>query len=136
MVLDEYTFDTQRGIFQKGPSHPDSGVVMSTHENFVLEWVYAPEFTPELARRQVLNGPEFFGPPTAVTLTSSPATKRFSNFDVTFAELYLKFAPGDETPGIIGVWYCPDSQRAIIHIALYKRPLPELGRFMDNFSCN
>lgn len=138
LKLDQYTLDMQREIFQKGPVNYDQGVVISSEKNFFLAWIYEPQFTPELARLQVVNGPEFFESTSSsvrVTLTGRPATKQISGFDVTFAEMSFELTPDNQAPGIIGVWYCPTSQRAIVFIAIHKRPLRELDRFVSNFSC-
>lgn len=111
---------------------------MSSEKNFILEWVYAPEFTPQLARTQVLNGPVFFestDPGFRASIAGNPQTRRISSFEVTFAEMEVVFRQGSRAPGIIGVWQCQPSKRTIIFIALHKQPTKELERFVKCFSC-
>ena len=127
----------EKGIYQKEATYYQ-GAVMSSERNFMLEWFDAPDFSPELAKLQALNGPAFFestSSSVSVNLAGSPAAKQISGFDVTFAEMNFKFTSDNQAPGIIGVWYCPTSQRAIIFMAVHKRPLKELDRFVSNFSC-
>ena len=138
LKLEEYTLDLARQIFRKGSSNFDQGVVMSSENNFILEWVYEPTFTAQLARAQVLNGPAFFestNPSFSASIVGIPQTRHIEGFEVTFAEMEVVFTPGSRAPGIIGVWQCQPSERAIIFIALHKQPTSELERFVKSFSC-
>ena len=138
LELEEYSLDLARQLFRKGPSKFDQGVIMSSEKNFILEWVYEPVFTPQLAKAQVRNGPAFFestNPDFRVSLTSLPQTKRISNLNVTFAEMEVVFSQGSSAPAVIGVWQCQPSERAIIFIALNNQPIKELERFVSSFSC-
>ena len=137
LMLEEYTLDLATGYFRKGPARYDQGVIMSAKTNFILEWVYEPDFTPNLARRQALNGPAFFESTNTAfqaTLIGGAQSKSLSDFDVVYAEMQLSSA-GVTVPGIIAVWQCQPSERAIIFIAINKRPIKEMERFVGSFAC-
>lgn len=136
--LEEYQLDLARQIFRRGPSDFDQGVIMSSEKNFILEWVYEPAFTAQLARAQVSNGPAFFestNPSFTASMAGTPRTRRISSFEVTFAEMVVVFGEGSNAPGVIGVWQCQPSERVVIFIALHKQPTKELERFVGSFSC-
>ena len=138
LKLEEYTLDLARQIFRKGPSNFDQGVIMSSEKNFILEWVYEPTFTVQLARAQVLNGPAFFestDPSFSASMAGNPQTRGISSFEVTFAEMDVVFRQGSSARGIIGAWQCQPSERVVIFIALHKQPTKELERFIKSFSC-
>ena len=132
----EYTLDLGRGIFREGPSSYDQGVMISGDRNFVVEWVYAPEFTPELASLQALNGPAFFdGTGVSARTVGTPKVETINGFSVTSIELSLQW-PGGQAPGIIGVWQCQPSRRAINFIAIHDDPHDELKRVVSSFACS
>lgn len=132
----EYTLDLERGIFREGPSSFDQGIMTSTDRNFLVEWVYAPEYTPQLARLQALNGPAFFeGTRVAARTVGVPKVDKINGFSVTSVELALRW-PGGQASGIIGVWQCRPSLRAINFIAFHSDPRDELKRFVSSFTCS
>jgi len=138
LKIEEYSLDLQRGVFRKGPSAFDQGVLMSTEKNFILEWVYEPNFTSDLAKAQALNGPQFFessDPSFKARVMGTTSSERIAEFNVTFADLELGSNTFSRAPGITAVWQCPESRRAIIFLAVHKQPKEELERFIRSFSC-
>jgi hypothetical protein len=132
----EFTLDLDRGIFREGPSSFNQGIMMSTDNNFIVEWVYAPEYTPQLARLQALNGPAFFdGSSVTARTVGTPTVGTISGFSVTSVELALRWQ-GGQASGIIGVWQCQPSLRAINFIAFHNDPQGELNRFVSKFTCS
>jgi hypothetical protein len=91
----EFTLDLERGIFREGPSSFNQGVMTSKDKNFMVEWVYAPEYTPQLARIQALNGPAFFdGSSVTARTTGTPTVDMINGFSVTSVELALRWQGG------------------------------------------
>jgi len=132
----EYTLDLERGVFHKGPSSYDQGVMVSSDNNFMVEWVYAPEFTQELARIQAQTGPAFFeGSAISARTVGSTKVESINGLSVTSAELSLRWS-GGEASGVIGVWQCLPSQRAINFIAIHSDPQDELNRTASSFGCS
>ena len=132
----EFTLDLNRGIFREGPSSFDQGVMTSKDGNFMVSWVYAPEYTPELARLQALNGPAFFdGPGVTARTVGTPKVDVINGFSVTSVELAFRWT-GGQAPGIIGVWQCQPSLRAINFIAIHNDPQGELKRMVSSFVCS
>ena len=139
LILEEHTFVPGSQIFRRGPSEFDQGVVISSEKNFMLAWVYEPAFTPQLARMQVLNGPGFYESTNtsfSARLLDAPQTTRISDFEVTFALMEVVFNPQARGKGVIGVWYCRTSERAVIFLALHNDPTKELKRLVNSFSCS
>jgi hypothetical protein len=132
----EYTLDLDGGIFREGPSSFNQGVMISTDRNFFVEWAYAPEFTAELARVQAMMGPGFFDGTGVTTQTvGTPKVDTINGFSVTYVELELR-RPEGQASGIIGVWQCEPSLRAINFIGIHSDPQGELKRVVSSFACS